>query len=396
MDCLAVAVLSESQAAAQESPESGAPAGRRAGRDEWLRRLSLVLLLMGALGLAWMFHRIGVDQLWDALGQLGWGFALSSSMHLVAIALDSVTLQACVSDRVPRPAFLSTLRLSLSGHAINEATPMAKLGELAKFSLLAEITGKSGAAAALIVQNFLMFTASCTLMAIAPLIGVAVLDIHPGFVPVLLISAAIFAITGALTVFLLYRGLGGAPLRLARRLGVSAERVERWGRTWRMVEANWRQASAKRPRMLLAWSSALASRMANVAEVAVILAFIGVDDLLVVSMLTVASGLVVFWLTSFVPMQAGTAEGGTYFLFRYIGLPAHLGVLVELVRRVRRILFIGIGVTLLGWQTFRDMMRRRDPDIEELIVMAASPPGDEPSVEDATPGSTARSGRSAE
>jgi hypothetical protein len=101
------------------------------------------------------------------------------------------------------------------------------------------------------------------------------------------------------------------------------------------------------------------SRCADAAEQAVILAFLGYDDAISFGFLTLANTQIIAWVTSFVPLQAGTAEGGNYLFFRAIGMNPADGVLAALVYKVRRVVFVAIGIALLGAQAFRQMLTAR-------------------------------------
>jgi uncharacterized membrane protein YbhN (UPF0104 family) len=265
-----------------------------------------------------------------------------------------------MSSAAPSISYWQVLRASLAGHAINEATPLGKLGEVTKYTLVAEHISSQRSAAALIVQNIIMFMVNCTLMVIAPLASIAFLDIDRVFTVFLLATAGVFGVLGLATVLLLTRGPGELPFRVARRVGLGKARVERWQHTWKKVESHWQEAIHDRHGMYIMLASGVASRLASIAEIVIILLLLRRDQVLAVATLTLASSQMVAWLTSFVPMQAGTSEGGAYLLYTQLGLSPGLGVAVELVRRIRRLTFIGIGVSLLGWQTFREFTTRRD------------------------------------
>jgi uncharacterized membrane protein YbhN (UPF0104 family) len=328
--------------------------------SRWPRRLHLIFLFVGLGALGWLLRQVGLDTLGDSLAMVGWGFLLSASAHFLVIVLDSFTVRAAMSSAAPSISYWQVLRASLAGHAINEATPLGKLGEVTKYTLIAEHISGQRSAAALIVQNIVMFVVNCTLMVIAPLASIALLDIDRVFTTILLIVAGVFGVLGVATVILMVRGPGELPFRLARRVGLGTARVERWQRTWKNVESHWQEAIHDRHGMYIMWASGVGSRVASIAEIVIILVFLRRDHVLAVATLTLASSQMVAWLTSFIPMQAGTSEGGAYLLYGQLGLSPGLGVVVELVRRARRLAFIGIGVSLLGWHTFREFTTRRD------------------------------------
>lgn len=324
----------------------------------WTRRLNGVFLFVGAIVLGWTLYTVGLHELGDALLKLGWGFLLLCVAHLVALALDAETLRACAGKDYKLLPYWHVLHASLAGHAINEATPLSKLGEVTKFTLLSERVSSSRAAAALIVQNIVMFVTSCMFLVVAAVMTVIMLDPNQAMTTLLLIVAGVFILIGAATLIFMYRGPGELPFRLARRLGFKKKRVERWRETWKKVEANWNEVARDRRNMYIAWITQLLSRIVDVSETVVILAFLGSDNIVALAVLTRASTQIVTWLTSFIPMQAGTAEGSAYLLYKSIGSSANLGVMVEFIRRIRRLVFIGLGVALLGWHAFEEFRQQ--------------------------------------
>jgi hypothetical protein len=324
-------------------------------RSRLMRHINAAFLVIGAAALAWMVHHIGLDRLRDGMAQVGAGFAALCAVHFTAIVVDSITLRACAGDPGQAIPLRSYVRVSLAGHAINEATPLGKLGEITKFTLLSEHLPTRRSAAALIVQNLVMGIANCALIAIAPLVAILALDVHGRVATVFLVTAGAFTVIGVVFVWLLYRGFGDLPFRLLRLLGFGDERVARWQASWERTETLWRDATGNRGRMRTAWLSQLASRAISIGENALILHFLGADNAIAIATISMASFQLIHWTTSFVPLQTGTAEGSAYVLFEKIGLAPHLGVVMELVRKVRRLAFIGIGVGLLGWSTFRQL-----------------------------------------
>jgi uncharacterized membrane protein YbhN (UPF0104 family) len=324
----------------------------------WVRRLNIGFLICGVIALVWMVYALGVDHLVEGLGQLGWGFALSTAVFTCGILLDGVTMQACAGPAARDLRYWQFARASFAGHAINQATPLGSLGEVTKVTILSERIPASRATATLIVLNIVMFVVNCGLITVGPLVAVAFLDPGPRITLLLVLAAVIFFCAGVAALVFLYRGPGEVPFRIALALRVSPERVGRWRARWHEVEENWLEASQDRRQMAVAWVSGVLSRTAAAVEAMIILFFLGADQVVAIGILSLAGYQLVVWLTAFVPMQAGTTEGGTYVLFAAVGLSPVLGVLLELVRRIRRLLFIVFGVAVLGWPTFRGLMRR--------------------------------------
>ena len=333
----------------------------RSGPSRLLRRINLASLLIGAIALAWMTCHVGLDRIGDGLTRIGLGFAVACTAHLVHILMDAITMQSCAAAAGRKVSYWTFARTSLAGHAINEATPMGKLGEITKFTLLSAHFPPERAAATLIVQNFVMFVVGCVVIALAPHLAILFVDeVDPYALKILWAISITFALMGAGGLYVMWRGIGEWPFRLFRRLGVAGVRVDRWREGWRKVEIAWSEATADPRYMRAAWLSSCSGRIASIGEALTILTLLGSEHVFAAALLSIANYQFIFWTTGFVPLQAGTAEGGAYFLFRAVGLSPESGVLLELVRKARRLVFIAIGITLLGWQTFKLMIREPD------------------------------------
>lgn len=326
-----------------------------------MRKIQALFLLVGLGALAWMVYRLGPDTLLDGILSIGWGFVLTCSAHLSALLLDSVTLRAC-AGREDVPPYLHFARASIAGHGINESTPFGKVGEITKYSLLRERLPAERAAGALVAENICMFVVNCGLIALGAPIAFFVFDTRGPAAAMFWVASGVFLLAGAVGLLVLRRGLGRWPFVVLRYAGLgrfrpSRARVDRWRAGWRKVEAAWQATADDKKAREAAWLSAIGSRMCNVLETALILYFLGGERIIAAAVLSLGSSQIVGWLFSFVPMGAGTAEGGAYVVFSAAGLSPDLGVLVEIGRKLRRVVFIALGVVVLGWDTFRTQRR---------------------------------------
>ena len=55
----------------------------------------------------------------------------------------------------------------------------------------------------------------------------------------------------------------------------------------------------------------------------------------------------------FVPAKVGTQEGGKVVLFAALGLDPARGLTVGIVRRIRELVYAGVGLLALGWLSAR-------------------------------------------
>ena len=314
---------------------------------------------MGAL--AWMVYRLGPGTLWNGVVAVGWGFILTCSAHLGGLLLDSVTLRACAGKVGRKVPYLHFARSSVAGHGVNEATPFGKVGEIVKYSLLEERLPPATAGGALVAQNLASFCVNCALIGLVAPIAMLAFGVGGGVAVAFWAISLVFWIAGAIGVLIMLRGVGAWPFVVMRRVGIgrfrlSKKRVDRWQKGWRKVEKSWRRASDGRGARLIIFASMALGRLCNVVEAGLILYFLGGEHIVAGAFLSLASYQLSGWVLGFVPMAAGSAEGSAFVIFSAVGLSPQLGVMVEIGRKIRKIVFICLGISVLGWDTFRRMM----------------------------------------
>jgi hypothetical protein len=317
-----------------------------------MRRGHAVFLVVGLAGLVFLATRVEARLVLDGLTRLSTGIVVASVIHAVVLFFDAVVLVLCTAQPMSAPFLWRTFRAYLAGHAINIATPFG-LGEITKYTLLAEHVPKAELTAAIVVHNVLSFLVNCLLIAVVGGLAPSVLELEGPLAVTLHAGAILFVLAAVAVPFVLARGPWRWPFTLARAARISGERIARAQRFLDHVAAEVRRWWAGRRRLEAAVLFSCLSRAGSVAEVWAILYYLQVDAHPLVPFLTLVNAQVVTWLTIFVPFQAGTAEGGSYLLFRALGLDPTLGVLLELTKKALRLLFVGIGVTILGVQTFR-------------------------------------------
>jgi uncharacterized membrane protein YbhN (UPF0104 family) len=85
----------------------------------------------------------------------------------------------------------------------------------------------------------------------------------------------------------------------------------------------------------------------GVAEVFYILSVLGQPLPLVSAFLFCSLSLIINTAFFFVPSGVGVFEGGHVFLFHLLGLGTGLGLAVGIIRRIRRVFWVLVGVFLL-------------------------------------------------
>src|SRR5688572_19314558 len=130
--------------------------------------------------------------------------------------LDAVILRLFAGAPGRKVPYLHYVRTAMSGHAINEATPFGKLGEVTKFTMLSERLPRKRAAATLVAQNMCSFVVNCGLIGLGAPIALIIFEVRgPMAIAFGLVSGAFF-IAGVVGLVILQRGVGRLPFFLMR------------------------------------------------------------------------------------------------------------------------------------------------------------------------------------
>jgi hypothetical protein len=308
---------------------------------------TILFLLIGGVALAWMIRAIGVGAITDGLLSVGWGFVPVLGLQLVTLWLDAASIRLCAGDAGRAISTWPYLRAGLAGHAINQVIP-AQVGEVTRYVMLRGRIPAADLASAIVLQNLIWFLVNCVLVGIMPVVAVAIYDIEGPVRTAFLASAAVSGAAGVVTVLVMIAGVGDWPFRVMTLVRVRPATVEKARTFWHKVDEAARAVARRRGVFAAAVAMTLLGKALSGAQNALILYYLGLPHDLALGLVSLAGTQVTFMLTSFVPMHIGTAEGGAYLLFKALGMPPEWGVLMELVRRLRRMAYVAIGVAVLA------------------------------------------------
>jgi hypothetical protein len=315
------------------------------------RAIGLVFAGLGALLLVWLIWSAGPQQIWDGLGQVGWGL-----VAVIAIAGLRFAVRAAAWIRCLEPPH--RLRLSdaftavVSGDALGNATPLGPLAsEPAKVAFVRTRVPLGAAFTALAIEN-LFYTLSVAAVLAA---GTLALLLRGGLDQQLRLAAEL-GIAIVLSVYvvatwaLLRRPalLSGAIGRLAAR--VRSPRLQaRLEKVRRLEQDVYTFGSRRRHAVGPVVALELAFHALGVLEVYVTLwLLLGEPPSLATSFILETANRLVTVLFKFVPMQQpGLSEAGTVLIARVLGLSTQTAGTLAIVRRARMVIWQLIGTALL-------------------------------------------------
>jgi hypothetical protein len=292
-----------------------------------VKRLATVgAAILGAILFAYWVHAIGLVQIREALGRIGWGFLAIVLLGGVREAVRALAWTRTVAAPAALP-FLDAFAARLAGEAINTLVPMGVIvGEPAKANHVSHRLGFGTAFRALVVE-FAFYTASLPL-----LFTVATLVFVPAAVVFILPAIALGAIV--------------APrVPLPRRVRTLIDPLIEFSRVHRQ-------------RMWSIGAFEISYHALAIVEVYVTLALVAPGRASWTSALvleTVNRGVTIVF--KMLPMRIGVDEAGAALVAARFDLSLATGVTVALVRKLRLLVWNGIGLLLLLIRSSRTSAR---------------------------------------
>lgn len=316
----------------------------------WLKRgLRLLFFALGAGLLTLLFQKLGLRSVGRHIALVGWSILPVFAVSFLWKCGNTLAWLLAFSPERPRPGFWRLFRAYLAGDVVNHVLPAGNLGgELAKPYLLRAHASLAESGAS-VVANKTVEVLSGLLFAAAG-VGVALtllpipFRVRAGLVAVVLLIGLVLGLALA--------AQRNRPLSRLFDLLMHIKAVARLLRKQR-------EAVARMDRNLAAFygthrgrfgTSALlhfGSRMLGVLETYLIVRLMGVDITFTAAFLLIALDAIVRMAFFFVPANIGTFEAGHAYLFHLLGMDPAVGLSAALIKRLRRLLWVGVGLVLL-------------------------------------------------
>ena len=337
------------------------------------QRLNNIFFFLGIAAVVVMLFTFDVSfvELWEHICHAGYWLIPIVGVWIIIYGINALSWQAIIRSRSGHGAdslsFWRIYRLTITGYALNYATPVGGLGgEPYRILELSKDVSRQHAASSVILYAMMHFFAHFWFWfsSIFIYLGLAAVGDLP-------INTAIATVLGIIIVFCLiffwifsrgYRkGLVVGALHLISRIpglkGWSTRFLENHAESLHNIDTQIASLYAEDKRafyrsLLLEYLS----RVVQSSEVFFMLLLFGIDcgggftgltltylhSILIVSFTTLFANLI-----GFLPMQLGVQEGGFVLSIAALGLSAALGIFVSIICRVREIIWIVIGIALM-------------------------------------------------
>ena len=354
-----------------------------------LNNLFFIVGLAAVVGMILTFD-VSFAELWEQLTKAGYWLIPIIGIWIFVYGLNAVAWQTIIkslntppstpdtssSTLLSPPSFSRIFRLTVTGYALNYATPVGGLGgEPYRIMELSKNVGNQRATSSVILYAMMHFVAHFFLWfsTIFLYLALAAIDYVP-MTPAIGICLGIAIVFCLLAFYVFSRGYkNGLVVKVIRWIGKipglkkwSARFQERHAEALQNID---KQIAALHKQDKRAFYSSLsleyASRIVQSLEILFMLLLFGVDcgggfsgifltflySVLILSFTTLFANLI-----GFLPMQLGVQEGGFMLSIAIIGMStklgaaydaAALGIFVSIICRVREILWIIIGILLM-------------------------------------------------
>jgi uncharacterized protein (TIRG00374 family) len=305
------------------------------------------LIACGAAIFAWLVARIGLQAILGAFSALSWRFAIILVFPCVLFKTFD-TLGWYFAFPVSRAGFLTLAKTRLIGQAVNSTTPTAMIGgDAAKAWLLRDEVRMSESLSSLVIARTTMTVSQGLFLLLAVVLAQHGLTSDGRLIPAMtwLLVLEVIAIGGFVAVQM--RAPFSTGHGLLRRFGMFERRDV--GGTAAEIDQMLATFYRRQPgRLSLSLIFHLLGWVASAGEVWVILAFLGVPVSAANALVIEGFGTGIRFATFFVPSQVGFAEGGAVATFVALGLGGAAGLSFSVVRRLRELAWVGIGLLLAG------------------------------------------------
>jgi uncharacterized protein (TIRG00374 family) len=315
--------------------------------------LKVLLLLLGLGVFGALVWQTGVEAILEQFQVLGWGVALFLIPSFVIYTLDTWGWSFCFRGSSP-VRFVDLWRVRAAGESLNATLPAAYMGgEPVKALLLRRygVSGADGMAGAIVGKTSMTLA---QILYVLSGLGAAAIVARGENLWVLLGASGLITGLATLSLYLAYKGqtygLGRLLQGLTERLGIGARQVgERREGFDRMDAALSAFYAEDRKRFWVASAIFFLAWVVEMAEVVIFFWLLGVPLGPVEAYAIASLATVVKAAGFFIPASLGAQEGGNVLLFLAFGLTSVTALTFSLLRRVRELLWIGIGLALLAY-----------------------------------------------
>lgn len=322
-----------------------------------------VFFVIGLIVIFVMVYSIGFDTICQNLRETGWWFAAIIGVWVFVYLINAVSFHIIIrdgSEESKRVCFWRTMKLIVSGYAINYTTPVGLLGgEPYRIFELKPALGAKKATSSVLLYAMMHFVSHLFLWLMAvPMLVITVPSVSKvvGIILWIVFGCSLLLIFWSLKIYktgLIYRALaiGKHIPFLKKKMKLLAiekkDQIEEMDRLISHLYNNRRKA------FFCSLFMETLSRLVGCLEVFFMLYSVGYDVDFVQCIIIVAFASLFANLLFFSPMQLGTREGGYALALKILAIPSGLGIYISLCTRIRELFWIVVGIVIMKYKSLK-------------------------------------------
>ena len=321
------------------------------------KQYRILFLLIGIAGIAVLAAKAVPDSSdWGKLFTPRLPLLLLGLLILWAViyAVHTLVYLIVMGEAAAKVRFLRMYRICISGFAINNVTPAGIVGgEPYRILELKEYMPAGKATSSTMTFNLIHFLGHMMLWITGALVYLALGCPGDTVTTVLLMIAAVILLAICLYFFRrTHRGFVVPAVRTFSKLPLAGRRIAAFAEKNREmleeIDSCYAEFCADRPRLYRAVLLEYATRLLESAEYLLIFLHLGINIHYWGGILVLTFASLIGNLLFFIPMQAGTREGGIVLALQCLGFGMETAVMGGLIFRIRDLLWIAVGILLIG------------------------------------------------
>lgn len=313
------------------------------------RLLGHILTVVGVLLLVFLIRSIGLHTLLTTIVEFGPWYLLTCFIGATGLLCQTSAWYLIMKTFFQRVALPELFRVKVISDGFNMILPSASLGgDAMRAFWIREWVPLSVGVPAVLFDKTTEFIASIVFLGSGLLLGLLSLRLPLTLIVPAVISLAITSVGIVLLVVVQKRGVTRSLLWLSAPLPVARRWVlKRESNLLAMDQTLGPLYSRSNYRLLLPVAFHVLARCVGVLEVMVILAVLGAPVSFIQAQFIatiVTSANTAFFLF---PGQWGVTESVHVLVLQSMGFPPAVGLSLGLIRRIRKLMFVGVGLVLL-------------------------------------------------
>lgn len=317
--------------------------------DRLKKIIRYLLMSIGIAMFTGLVYQLGIGQIMEQVDQFGWWFLSISLISLCWFISITMSWRVILLSFGFDISFRKLLGLKLMAEGTNIVAPSANLGgEALRIFYLKQMTGSEIATGSVILDKTMDNLAKMVFMTVGVTVSVYFIPVPDQWFIISITFLIAVLIFNLLTILFQLGGVFGKGASILERISFFKERIEKYRQKLHDIDGHLKKSySENRLRLIQAAGWHFVRRLLNVSEVWLILWVLTGESNPLISVSVMSLTTIVNNVFFLIPGQWGVAEGAQALLTELAGLTMATGISLGVIRRIRLLLFTGIGLVIL-------------------------------------------------